>query len=88
MNEVKKSVPLRTHGGVVVQVKRERILAALKEFDRKFRSSEDDSGTRYAVEEAGRPYPPKRILELATGIPRNKFYGGKPSNDVRPSSSN
>jgi len=81
MNEVKNSVPLRTHG-LVVQVKREQILAALKEFDLKLRSSEDDSGTLYAVEEAGRSYPPKRILELATGIPRHKFYGGKPSNDV------
>lgn len=81
MNEVTKSVPFRTQVGVV-QVKREQILAAMKEFDLKFRSSEDDSGTLYAVEEAGRLYPPKRILELATGVARNKFYGGKPSNDV------
>ena len=48
----------------------------------RFRSTEGDSGTLYAVIENGKRYPPKRILELATGVPRNKFYGGKPSNDV------
>jgi hypothetical protein len=80
MNAVTKSFPFRSQAGLV-QVKREQILAAMKEFDLKFRSKEDDSGTLYAVEEAGRRYPPKRILELATGVPRNKFYGGKPSND-------
>jgi hypothetical protein len=81
MNEVTRSVPFRTQVGVV-RVKREQILAAMKEFDLRFRSTEDDSGRLYAVEEEGRQYPPKRILELATGVPRNKFYGGKPSNDV------
>jgi hypothetical protein len=81
MDENTKSVRLKTQGGGV-EVDREQILAALTEFDRKFRSSEDDSGTRYTIEEGGRRYPPKRILELATGISRNKFHGGKPSNDV------
>jgi hypothetical protein len=81
MIEVTKTVPFRTQVGVV-QVTREQILQAMKEFDLNFRSSEDDSGTLYAVEEEGRRYPPKRILELATGVPRNKFYGGKPSNEV------
>jgi hypothetical protein len=47
-----------------------------------YRSNEDDSGSLYAVAEAGKRYPPKRILELATGVPRNKFYGGKPSTSV------
>lgn len=63
-------------------VTREQILAAMNEFDSRCRSAEQDAGTIYAVEEGGKPYPPKRILELATGVPRNKFYGGEPSNDV------
>lgn len=55
----------------------------MAEFDIRFRSGENDSGTLYAaVGEDGKKYPPKRILELATGVPRNKFYGGRPSNAV------
>ena len=33
-----------------------------------------------ALVDDGKKYPPKRILE--PGVPRSKFYGGKPSNDV------
>jgi hypothetical protein len=76
-----KSVPFRTSVGVY-QVTREQILTAMKDFDTTFRSNEDETGTLYAVQETGKSYPPKRILELATSVPRNKFYGGKPSNDV------
>lgn len=82
MNEITKSAPLRSSEFGLVQVKRETILMALNEFDRTFRSSESNSGTRYALEEGGRSYPPKRILELATSVPRSKFSGGKPTNDV------
>ena len=81
MDSAAKTVPFRTQSGVV-QVSRDEILAGMKEFDLKFRLNEDESGTLYAVEEAGKTYPPKRILELATSVPRNKFSGGKPSNDV------
>ena len=80
MNQA-KSIPFRTGSGVF-QLTRERITSAMKEFDVRFRSTGDDSGTLYAVIENGKRYPPKRILELATGVPRSKFYGGKPSNDV------
>ena len=80
MNQT-KSIPLKTASGVF-QLTREQIISAMKEFDVRFRSTEDDSGTLYTVIENGRRYPPKRILELATGVPRSKFYGGKPSNDV------
>ncbi len=80
MNQT-KSIPLKTASGVF-QLTREQIISAMKEFDVRFRSTEDDSGTLYTVIENGRRYPPKRILELATGVPRGKFYGGKPSNDV------
>lgn len=61
---------------------RERIVAAMNEFDLRYRSTEADAGSLYAVEENGKKYPPKRILELASGIPRNKFSGGQPSNRV------
>jgi hypothetical protein len=81
MEQTTKTVPFKTQSGVY-QVNRDQILAAMKEFDLRFRSNEDDSGTLYAVEEGGKRYPPKRILELATSVPRNRFYGGKPSNDV------
>jgi len=81
MGAASKSVPFKTQTGIR-QVNRDQILAAMEEFDVKFRSSEVDSGTLYAVLENGKPYPPKRILELATGVPRNQFHGGKPSNDV------
>lgn len=63
-------------------VTRDEILAGMQEFDFRFRLNEEDSGTKYAVEEDGKRYPPKRILELATGVPVSKFYGGEPSNRV------
>ncbi len=72
---------LRTADGPV-EVTREKVLAAMREFDSRFRAGENESGTLYSVVEDGKVYPPKRILELATGIPRSKFYGGQPSNDV------
>jgi hypothetical protein len=74
MNQT-KSIPLKTTAGVF-QLTREQIISAMKEFDVRFRSTEGDSGTLYAVIENGKRYPQKRILELANGVPRNKFYGG------------
>lgn len=81
MSATSNSVPFKTQSGIV-QVSREQILAAMQEFDLNFRAAENDSGTLWAVLENGRRYPPKRILELATRVSRNKFYGGKPSNNV------
>src|SRR5438874_10561143 len=81
MSPTSKSVPFRTAVGVR-QVSHDQILMAMKQFDTKCRSIEVDSGTLFAVKAGGKRYPPKRILELATGVPRNQFYGGKPSNDV------
>jgi hypothetical protein len=81
MSPVSESASFRTTIGIR-KVRRDQILTAMKQFDTRFRSSENDSGTLYAVEVDGKRYPPKRILELATGVPRNQFYGGKPSNDV------
>jgi hypothetical protein len=81
MNEDMKTVPFKTRLGVV-QVSRAEILAAMREFEEKYRATESDSGTLYAVYEAAKRYPPKRILELAKHVSRNDFYGGKPTNDV------
>jgi hypothetical protein len=81
MEQIPKPIAFKTLSGIH-QVSRNQVLAAMKEFDLRYRSNEVDSGTLYAVVEAGRRYPPKRILELATGVPRNRFYGGKPSNVV------
>ncbi len=81
MEQDPKLVTFKTLSGPQ-QISRDQIVAAMAEFDLRFRPNEDDSGALYAVVEAGRRYPPKRILELATGVPRNRFYGGKPSNEV------
>ena len=54
----------------------------MSEFDLRFRLLEEESGTLYAVQADGKRYPPKRILELATGAPRSTFYGGEPSNRI------
>jgi len=76
-----KPVSFKTETGART-VTRDEILAGMKEFDLRFRINEEDSGTKYAVDEDGKRYPPKRILELATGVPVNKFYGGEPPNRV------
>lgn len=81
MADYAQPVPFRTQLGMV-QVTHEQVLTAMKIFDVQFRLGEGDSGTLYAIEESGMRYPPKRILELATGVPRSQFYGGKPTNDV------
>jgi len=37
---------------------------------------------KYVVWHDGRPYPPKRILSGATGIPTSRFGGGQQTNRV------
>ncbi len=63
-------------------VTREKILAAMNDFDLHYRLDEQDSGTKYAVEHDGKRYPPKRLLELATGVSRTRFSGGERTNSV------
>jgi hypothetical protein len=75
------TAPFKTKTGERT-ITRDDIFAAMKEFDLRFRLNEENSGTLYAVEEDGKRYPPKRILELATDVPVRDFYGGEPSNRV------
>ena len=55
MNQT-KSIPLKTTAGVF-QLTREQIISAMKEFDVRFRSTEGDSGTLYAVIEKREEIP-------------------------------
>ncbi len=81
IGEAMTTAVFKTQSGEHI-VTRKQLLAAMNEFDLRYRATEQDAGTIYAVEEGGKRYPPKRILELATGVPREKFYGGEPSNNV------
>jgi hypothetical protein len=58
------------------------IRKALLRFDDEFRGERTDSGTDYVVLWRKKRYPPKRILELATGIPVSHFHGGRMANGV------
>ena len=54
---------------------------AMREFDRKHRRSDAWAGWErsheYALVHDGHRYPPKAIVEIATGVPRSGFSGGK-----------
>ena len=71
---------------MIKAVSKERIVKALQEFDRKFRSKhewqgwENNLAHRYAVHEGGELYPAKKIVSLATGIAVREFSGGHPTN--------
>jgi 5-methylcytosine-specific restriction protein A len=62
------------------------IRAALHEFDRSLRASDELAGWEqngaqlYAIEYEGRHYPPKKIISLATQFPVGKFTGGRVAN--------
>lgn len=43
---------------------------------REWQEWEDNKAHKYAIEEAGRRYPVKQILSLATGVPVSEFSGG------------
>jgi hypothetical protein len=69
-------------------VTREAILAAMRRFDADYPDSNlydrwlQKENYKYAVTHAGRVYPPKRILSLATSIPTSRFVGGDQTNNV------
>ena len=69
-------------------VTREAILGAMRAFDAEFPDSAlyerwlEKESYEYAVTYAGRFYPPKRILSLATGISTTQFSGGDQTNNV------
>ena len=63
------------------------VLEAIDRFDREFREKpewqnwESQGNQKYAIEHAGKRYPPKKIISLATGAPVSSFSGGIESND-------
>lgn len=66
----------------IPKVSKEQFQAALEEFDRTFRGSEEwrgweqDKNHKYAVVENGRKYPVKKVISIATGAPVDTFSGG------------
>jgi hypothetical protein len=50
--------------------------------DGEHRGKQADSGTGYVVEWRKRRYPPKAILEMATGVSRKQFSGGEVTNSI------
>lgn len=67
-------------------VGREQLQTAMVEFDRAFRDMpewaawEANAAQIFAIVQAGKRYPPKKIISLATGMPVNSFSGGNQSN--------
>jgi hypothetical protein len=56
----------------------------MKKFDRDYQGQlgVPDSGQGYFVQESGQRYPPKWVLSLGTGVPRNEFSGGPRTNEI------
>jgi len=62
---------------------RDQVDAAMALFDQDHRATEPNAGRKFAVEAPnGKRYPPKRLLELSSGISRRTFGGGPETNDV------
>lgn len=70
----------------IPEASREKLLDAIKKFDREFRDSSEFAGWEnkltyhYAIEYEGRRYPVKTIISLATDLPTNNFSGGDEAN--------
>ncbi len=66
------------------KVTRSQILEGMKKFDRDYRGQPGvkDIGQQWFIQENGQRYPPKWALSLATGVPRNEFQGGEPTNKI------
>ncbi len=64
------------------QMDRKTVRSALRKYDERFRITDDDSGTRYALLAKSKTYPPKDILSLILGKPKTAFSGGQPTNRV------
>src|SRR3954469_19067260 len=67
-------------------VTRDQIEAALARFDAEHRDSPEFAGwevkesQRFGLRYAGRLYPPKKVVSLATGAPVSGFSGGRETN--------
>lgn len=61
--------------------------AALRRFDADLRALQEwsdwevSAAQKFAVVHMGFRYPPKKIISMATGVPVNKFSGGRQSNE-------
>ena len=70
---------------VATAVSKERIDAALLEFDNGLRNTaewlgwEENATYRYAIQAGEKLYPPKKILSLASDVPVAKLHGGPPT---------
>lgn len=80
MPQPPKTARFRTNSGELT-VTRDQILEGVAKFDRDYRDKVRDTGRVWFVQENGKRYPPKRVLELATDVPRSEFFGGDPTND-------
>lgn len=65
-------------------VTRDQVLRAIREFD--LETHERDwlsyKSQLYVLVFEDKPYPPKRTLSLATGLPVRSFHGGREANGV------
>jgi len=66
----------------IPDVPREALLAAMEEFDKGLRNTEEWSGWeqkgtyKYAIAHEGRRYPVKQIISMGTGESKTNFSGG------------
>jgi hypothetical protein len=73
---------------VLPEPSRNKVLKAFKQFDRDMRSDDTSSDwddgefPQYAVEHDQRPYPPKRILSITSGIPIRELGDDEEVNKV------
>jgi hypothetical protein len=58
------------------------VRSALTKYDERFRITDNDSGTKYALLAKTKTYPPKDILSFIIGKPKTSFYGGKLTNHI------
>jgi hypothetical protein len=73
-------------GVTIPEASREKLLDAIKKFDREFRDSPEFAGWEnkltyhYAIDYEGRRYPVKTIISVATDLPTSNFSGGDEAN--------
>ena len=72
--------------GLPRETTREQVVAALDQFDRELRPTPKWAGwdakkaQKFVLAHAGRTYPPKQVIALATGCGVNTFSGGDETN--------
>lgn len=78
--------PVAAGSGVVPDVSRDQLLAAMAAFDNDERQAppwhgwENDTRHKWAIVESARRYPVKHVIATATGIPTSAFSGGEQAN--------